>query len=299
MYVLAPLNEKGGDGKTTVALTIAAGLAARGMRVVMIDADPNSGLTPSVNVKQKGAMYDLLVRDAPWFDLLVEIKPERYAPASGSKGALYLLPGNNETENIASTVLNPYLFGARLKELAYQVDEVGELVRDAQGQPKPLIDVVVVDVSPTAKMLHGSVYMAADGVIYTAQPNFLSLNGLSKTLKHTGEANELRTAEELAALKIIGIQPTLYKSRTLIHGEYIRKYREQYGRRIVWPAIPDSIIWQEASAAQRSIFAYVKQEVNPDTIDADYDPTEDEERTVLKIAWSLVRRVERSMAEHG
>lgn len=279
MYILAPMNESGGEGKTTTALTIATGMAIQGKRVALIDADPNAKLTPSLGYKKRGCLYDLLVRDTEWSDLLIEVDPARYAPASGSKGALLLLPGNSETGNIASSISNPHLFGARLRELA------------------GVVDLVIVDTSPTANMLHGSVYMAADGVIYTAQPAYLSLGGLHETLKHTGQANTQRQADELAELKIIGIQPTFYRN-IRVHDEFIRKYRSLYGRQIVWPAIPQAAVWLEASAAQRSIFAYVKQEMDPASIDADYDPTEDEERSTLKIAWALVRRAERSMAEH-
>lgn len=279
MYVLAPMNESGGEGKTTTALTIATGLAIQGKRVVLIDADPNAKLTPSLGYKKRGSLYDLLVRDTEWSDLLIEVDSARYAPASGSQGSLLLLPGNSETGNISNSISNPHLFGARLRELA------------------DVVDLVVVDTSPTANMLHGSVYMAADGVIYTAQPNFLSLGGLHETLKHTGQANDQRAADELADLKIIGIQPTFYRN-TRIQDEYIRKYRSLYGRQIVWPAVPLANIWLEASAAQQSIFAYAKQEIDPASIDADYDPEVDEERSTLKIAWALVRRVERSLQAH-
>src|SRR5690242_15083890 len=97
MKIITLLNEKGGVGKTTLAVHIAAGLAARGERVVLVDADAQGHATVMLGMSNEPALHDLLVREASFKDTLRFVAPEVYAPYGESKGQLFLLPGDTET----------------------------------------------------------------------------------------------------------------------------------------------------------------------------------------------------------
>jgi len=80
MKVITLLNQKGGVGKTTLAAHIAAGLSLRGKRVLAIDTDPQGSLTNLFGHAVDGGIYDMIIRNRPWEELLVGVAPEIYVP---------------------------------------------------------------------------------------------------------------------------------------------------------------------------------------------------------------------------
>ena len=98
MHVVSLVNEKGGVGKTTLATHIAAGLAIRGQRVLIIDGDPQGHVASSYGLPKEAGLYNLLVRGASFEASTREVPAERYqAEGRAVNGALYMLPGNVET----------------------------------------------------------------------------------------------------------------------------------------------------------------------------------------------------------
>ena len=276
MKIISLLNEKGGSSKTTVATTIASGLAVRGQRVLLIDADPQGHGTIMLGLEKEPCIYDLLVRDALWSKTLRQVSDDQFTPR-GQKplGTLVALPSNVETRNIANSISDSGL-------LRYRLDELQDV-----------IDVVIIDTSPTPSLFHGSIYLAADAVIYPTQAEYLSVDGLIESLKHLDKANVTRLNERgLEALKIAGIQPTMVDPKTVTHSEYLKLLTHEF-KRLVWPPLPSRIVWADASAARQSIFRYVDEDVDPDSIDAGYQRSKGEAGSALREAWALVKRVER------
>src|SRR5690606_2289735 len=123
MKVVTLLNEKGGVGKTTVATHIAAGLAIKGHRVLLADADPQGHATVMYGLTKEPGLYDLLVRNAPYQRVLRVISPELYEiPGQAVEGKLYLLPSNVETRNIANSINNILIFRDRFLPLEGAID---------------------------------------------------------------------------------------------------------------------------------------------------------------------------------
>ena len=244
MKVITFLNEKGGVGKTTLASTIAAGLAIMGYRVLMLDADPQGHLTISFGEEKKPSLYDLLVRDAEFSDpgIVRPISPDVYSlpNAKQQQGRLYLVRGNKETRLISQALEGePYTIVKRMKELA----------------DDDIMDFVIFDTSPTPSSFHAQIYMATDHIIYPTEVTYLSFDGLIASRNSTMEFSKQKQRMGLGDIKLTGIVPTKYRNKTVEHQEKLQALQKGFGQ-LVWQPLPLSVVWEEAMARQRSIFRY-------------------------------------------
>jgi chromosome partitioning protein len=238
MYKIALSNEKGGVGKTSLAASIAAGLAAEGYRVILPDCDPQGHATIMWGLKKEPGLYNLLVRDASFNEVIKEVPPEKFGVPGEPlpKGRLWVIPSNVETRNIASSVSDVGLIGARFEEL-----------EDA-------IDYAVFDTSPTPSLLHGAIYVAADGILYPTKPEIWSFDGLVEAWGHRLSAEKVRNSMfGLPPIKVMGIVPTMVEMNTVEHKENMEKLREQFGD-LVWEPIAKRIIWTEMTKFQCPVY---------------------------------------------
>lgn len=239
MDILTLLNEKGGVGKTTLATHIAAGLAIRGYKVLLIDSDAQGSATSQLNLPDDmSGLYQLLVKDAEWNTVLLE--PKKWSGAADAKGRLLVLPGNGETRVIPMLVDDVRLLSERLTEL----DEH--------------IDIVIVDTSPTPSLLHSMIYVASDYMVYPTQCELLSLRGLAKSVAHMQRMRDTRKAFNLAPTRLLGVQPTMFEAHTLAHKHGMELIQQQFGG-ATWRPIADRTIWKQASFQQQTIFAYAAE----------------------------------------
>ncbi|MCA9889524.1 MAG: ParA family protein [Anaerolineae bacterium] len=260
MHVITLLNEKGGVGKTTLSTHIAAGLAVLGYRVILADADPQGHASVSLGVKRGPGLYDLLVREASFRDVLVPVPPETYAPPNRKvDGQLYVISSNEETRAIPLMTSDGLIVLKRLNEL-----------RNA-------IDVVIFDTSPTPSLLHSSIYMATHSIVYPTECEYLSLDGLNQSLRHRDMIQPTRSQWGLDLIEIMGIVPMKYRAKTILHQHNLKKMREQFGRK-VWPPLALRTIWGEASYMRKPVF-----NMAPDSVAA-------------KEIWQVVNRVQEAIS---
>jgi len=264
MKIITLLNEKGGVGKTTLAVHIAAGLAARGWRVVLADADPQGHATVSLGLPKEAGLYDLLVRQAPFQQVLRPAPIESYQipGAEPTTGKLFVVPSNVETRNIAGSISDAFTVDERFRELSNAVD------------------IVIFDTSPTPSLLHGSIYLATDGIIYPTKCEYLSFDGLVESLGHRETAQQQRRKWGLANIRVLGIIPVMFRNKTLEHAENLAHLKERFGA-LVWAPITQRTIWAEAAAMRQPVFTFAPQSA----------ATQD--------AWRMVSRVEDYMKEIG
>ena len=238
MRVITLLNEKGGVGKTTLANAIGAGLAIRGQRVLLIDADPQANLTVGLGVKPEPVLYDVMVRGAVFSNAVVEVPPEIYeSPDQPTQGTLLLLPGHKETRSIAGQTDNAWVLADRLESLD---DD---------------IDVAIIDTSPTPSLFHSVIYIATEYVVYPTELEFYSFNGLVNSVTARQSFSSERVKYGRTEITILGIVPTRFRKKTLQHIENLNALQQRFGV-MVWPAITESIVWGEAAQFQRSIFSH-------------------------------------------
>lgn len=241
MKTLTLVNEKGGVGKTTLAVHIAAGLAIRGYKVVLADADPQGHATVSVGAKKEPGLYDLLVRGTPFRDVLRPVSPDRFGvPGYPVKGQLYIVPSNVETRSIPIQISDAFAVVDRFREL------------------EDLVDVVIFDTSPTPSLLHGSIYLATDSIIYPTKCEFLSFDGLVESFTHREMMQQTRERWGLSEIGVMGIVPTMFRASTLVHQENLNKLKAKYGD-MVWPEMYMRTVWPEASTVGQLVFRFAPQ----------------------------------------
>ncbi len=238
MKIITLLNEKGGVGKTTLATHIAAGLAIRGYKVVLVDADPQGHATVSMGLSKEPGLYDLLVRDGNFKNILRPVPPEYFAiPDTEPNGNLFIVAGNEETRSIANQVSDAFMVADRFREL------------------QNLIDVAIFDTSPTPSLLHGSIYLATNGIIYPTKCEYLSFDGLMESLRHRERFEPSRSKWGLGPIDILGIVPMMYRSNTVLHQENLKELLDTYGE-LVWDPVAMRTTWAEASNLGQLIYTF-------------------------------------------
>jgi chromosome partitioning protein len=263
MKIITLLNEKGGVGKTTVACHLAAGLAIKGHRVLLIDADPQGHATVMFGLAKEPGLYDLLVRNAPYQQVLRPISPELFEiPGTPVKGKLFLLPSNVETRNIANSINNVLAF------------------RDKFLPLEGAIDTIIVDTSPTPSLLHGAIALSTDGIVIPTLCEMLAFDGVRESLLHRDSFVNKKQSLGLGGVALLGIVPTRFKPQTLEHTEMLQQLVEAFGD-TVWKPLQDRIIWSEAARAYRPTFSYAP------------------ESRAAADAWTLVNRAEEAIANVG
>lgn len=264
MYKIMIGNEKGGVGKTALATHLAAGLAARGKRVLLIDTDPQGHATVQWGLKKAPGLYDLLVRDAAFREVVIDLPGEKFGFVGETvprEGRLSVLPSNVETRNIANNISDVGKLGQRLEEI------------------ETFYDVVIYDTAPTPTMLHSSIYIASDGIIYPTRPEILSFDGLTESWSHRKNADGYRqSAYALPLIRVLGIVPMMVEEQTVEHSLNLARLREQF-RSLVWPCISKSILWAESNAYGQPVY-----QLNPSHKAADQ-------------VWEVVDRVEEVIRE--
>ena len=231
MITFAAINEKGGSGRTTASVNLAAGLAQRGRRVLLIDGDEQGHATIACGFEKFAGLYDLMVRRAKWGDVAIPVDAERYGSAGLSN--LSLVGSNVETRSIALNITDAWTLATRLREVEND------------------FEFCLIDTSPTPSLLHSTVYLAADYIICPTELEVLGVDGLEESIKRVQAARAVHGKD----LRLAGVIPNKARLRTLEHRENLAYLQKKYGN-AVWPPIPLSIIWPEAVAYQRPVIVH-------------------------------------------
>ncbi len=226
---LAIFNHKGGTGKTTTSVSIAAGLAARGLRVLLVDTDSQGNVGVSFGIKAEKSLYHVLVMGMKPQDAAVNVRPN-----------LDVIISN---ETLAAAEL--YLAGRQNRD---------RVLRDRLAGAAERYDVMVLDCSPSLSLMNQNALVATDGIVVPVACDFLSLVGVRQVVKTVKNVNSLLHHP----VKIHGVLPTFYEKRARICRDAVETMKEHFGDRVLPPIRAVTKI-KEAPAQGRTIFEYAPE----------------------------------------
>jgi chromosome partitioning protein len=229
--VVAFANQKGGVGKTTTAVNTAVCLARRGVRVLLIDSDPQGNATSSLGVDKDAAAattYDLLVGEATVAAArIAEVRP-----------GLDLVPAN------------PSLAGAEI-ELVDGPDRERRLARALTGA-LGRYDLVLIDCPPSLGLLTVNALTAARAVVVPIQCEFLALEGLGQLIATI----DLVKRGLNPPLDVAGVLMTMFDARTRLSAHVVDEVRRYFPHRIFGSIVPRSVRLAEAPSYGQAIIEY-------------------------------------------
>lgn len=233
--IIAVANQKGGVGKTTTAVNLAACLAANGQRVLLFDLDPQANATSGVGLeKVEGASAYHVLRGEG--SLLDKIKPTAYQNFSAIPSEVDLCAADLEL--------------ARLENHLQRVALALQPVRDS-GR----FDIVLLDCPPSLGILSLNAFTACDGVLVPLQCEYYALEGISMMNR---VLEQLRTAGVNPHLEIFGVVMTMFDGRTKLSNEVVEEVRKLLGEKVFETLIPRTTRLAEAPSFGQPIIYYDK-----------------------------------------
>ncbi len=224
--VLAVFNHKGGTGKTTTAVTLAAGLAVRGARVLLLDSDGQGNVAVSLGIAPERTLYHVLVMGLALDDAVVQARP-----------GLDVLAAN---ETIAAAEL--YLAGRRQRD---------RVLADRLAVARQRYDFVIVDCSPSLSLMNQNALVFADAVLCPVACDYLSLVGVRQVLRTVRHVNTLLCHP----VRFWGALPTFFDARAKICHEALAALREHFRDRCLEP-VRLAIKVKEAPAQGKTLLEY-------------------------------------------
>jgi chromosome partitioning protein len=229
--ILAITNQKGGVGKTTTAINVAAALAANDLRVLVIDSDPQGNATTGMGATKdptRPSLYQVLLGGAEIPEAIVH---------TGFEG-LDLLPGDKN------------LVGANLELVDTPRREFR--LRDKLNPTRDQYDFILIDCPPALDLLTLNALIAADSVLVPIQCEFFALEGISELMD---TIQRIRDSFE-HHLEIEGILLTMFDDRTNLTRQVASDLREFFRDQVFETVIPRSIRLAEAPSHGQTILAY-------------------------------------------
>jgi chromosome partitioning protein len=233
-------NQKGGVGKTTTTVNIAAALAAAGLNVLVVDIDPQGNASTALGVEHHAdvdSIYDVLINDLPLHDVVApcpDIDNLLCAPA---------------TIHLAGAEIELVSLVAREQRLRRAIDVYAK-EREKNGQER--LDYIFIDCPPSLGLLTVNAFCAAGEVLIPIQCEYYALEGLSQLLKNI----EMIQKHLNADLEVSTILLTMYDGRTNLAAQVAAEVRQHFPKQVLGAVVPRSVRISEAPSYQQTVMTY-------------------------------------------
>lgn len=229
--IIAIINQKGGVGKSTTAINLAAALGAMGKSVLLVDLDPQGNATSGLGIEKnlvQRCIYDVLLNDVSIEDVII---PDVYPD-------LDIVPA---TINLA---------GAEVELVSEMARE--NRLKDAVGSVRGLYDYIFIDCPPSLGLLTVNAFVAADKLLIPIQCEFYALEGVTKLL----ESMKRVKSRLNPTLDIFGVLLTMYDGKTNLSHQVVDEVQGYFGKLVFKSLIPRTVKLSEAPSFGEPINVY-------------------------------------------
>ena len=233
MKILAITNQKGGVGKTTTCVNLAASLAHQGKKVLLIDLDPQGNASTGSGIDKahlKYSIYHVLINDKTLQDVIVR----------SEQGGFDVAPSNRELAGAEVELVNEMARETRLKQAIAQLGNV--------------YDYVLLDCPPALNLVTVNALTAAHSVMIPMQCEYYALEGLSDLVNTIKKVR----AHLNPVLEIEGLLRTMFDNRTMLASQVSSQLVSHFGKKVYQTVIPRNIRLAEAPSYGMPVLVYDK-----------------------------------------
>jgi chromosome partitioning protein len=236
--IISVINQKGGVGKTTTAINLAAGLALKNYKVLLIDLDPQGNASTGVGINQserEKSIYDLLIKKDSFFECIKKTKIEN----------LSIIPANADLSGLETEVANNSQKAFLLKNIID--DPINNLEKEK-------FSYIIIDCPPSLSLLTIMSLVISHALVVPLQTEFFALEGLSQLVK-TIDRIKINLNPNL---EIQGIVLTMYDKRNKLCADVEKEGRSFFGNKVYNTNIPRNVRISEAPSFGMPVILYDK-----------------------------------------